>query len=140
MDEFDIVLDAGVSETQFNVAQMVSNAANAVKDGGYVLHFNAASRINYGFWNFNPKVYWNFYRTNGFQIEGIWWVKGESVVLASPKDGGKCAADVSLMCVARRVGRIPIEWPKLEDDWQPSQMVITPACAPLLVTGFTAQT
>jgi hypothetical protein len=67
--EFDLVIDAGTTEHCFNVAQAITNAANAVKIGGRILNTNPVSMGNHAFYNFCPTLFWDFYRANGFGIE-----------------------------------------------------------------------
>jgi len=67
-EQYDLVVDPGTIEHCFDVAQAVSNAADAAKVGGYVFHQAAICYINHGFYSISPTFFVDFYEANGFSI------------------------------------------------------------------------
>lgn len=66
---FNFVLDGATLEHIFDVKAVLSNIVNAVKVGGYVLHFvPAANFLNHGFYQFSPTFFYDFYTDNKFDI------------------------------------------------------------------------
>lgn len=69
--DFDIVLDVGTAEHCFNIGMALMNMAEAVKEGGYILHENPSNWGNHGFYNLNPTLFFDFYNQNGFKVEEL---------------------------------------------------------------------
>jgi hypothetical protein len=44
------------------------NMASLVKVGGVILHENPFNAGNHGFYGFNPTLYHDFYKQNGFEL------------------------------------------------------------------------
>ena len=65
---FDLVVDTGTCEHCFNVAQAFVNSCEALAAGGMLVHAAPLTRINHGFWSFNPTVYPDFFGDNGFDL------------------------------------------------------------------------
>lgn len=65
---YDLVIDGGTLEHCFNIGQAFMTAANAVKVGGHIFHWNPLSMVNHGFYNLNPTLYHDFYTQNGWEI------------------------------------------------------------------------
>jgi hypothetical protein len=59
-EQFDLVYDC-VSNQIFHIAQCMTNAAEAVKVGGYILHIIPVAMVNQGFYAVSPTTYWDFY-------------------------------------------------------------------------------
>jgi hypothetical protein len=114
LGQFDLVLDAGTTEHCFNVGQAIINAANAVKVDGLILHTNPVSMGNHGFYNFNPTLFVDFYRVNGFEIVGL-----EVRDRAGEGNREKVSATArftlgnnwAMYCLARRLEKLPLQYP-----------------------------
>ena len=65
---FDLVVDTGTCEHCFNVAQAFVNSCEALAAGGILVHAAPLTRINHGFWSFNPTLYPDFFGDNGFDL------------------------------------------------------------------------
>jgi SAM-dependent methyltransferase len=65
---FDLVVDTGTCEHCFNVAQAFANSCEALAAGGMLVHAAPLTRINHGFWSFNPTLYPDFFGDNGFDL------------------------------------------------------------------------
>ena len=73
---FDLVVDTGTCEHCFNVGQAFANACEALALGGILVHAAPLTRINHGFWNFNPTIYPDFFEDNGFKLHVLTGVTG----------------------------------------------------------------
>jgi hypothetical protein len=73
---FDLVVDTGTCEHCFNVGQAFANSCEALAVGGMLVHAAPLTRINHGFWSFNPTVYPDFFEDNGFRLHAMVGVTG----------------------------------------------------------------
>jgi SAM-dependent methyltransferase len=114
--QFDLVVDTGTCEHCFNVAQAFVNACEALAAGGILVHAAPLTRINHGFWSFNPTIYPDFFEDNGFELQLVTGVTG------TLKDGFRPFAvetfrrfqappEAALYVLARRNEVRPIRWP-----------------------------
>ncbi|HXF78553.1 MAG TPA: hypothetical protein VN598_06805 [Usitatibacter sp.] len=114
--QFDLVVDTGTCEHCFNVAQAFVNSCEALAAGGILVHAAPLTRINHGFWSFNPTIYPDFFEDNGFELQVI------SGVTGTLKDGFRPFAvdtfrrfqappEAALYVVARRTEVRPVRWP-----------------------------
>lgn len=116
-NRFDFVIDTGTCEHCFNVGMAFRNACEAVGQNGYLLHAAPLNRYNHGFWSFNPTVYADYFRDNGFSLR---FISGVECKLA---DGfstfpinltgrfGKVPDNAALYVLAERVEVRPQVWP-----------------------------
>ncbi|MBC8023326.1 MAG: hypothetical protein H7Y14_09425 [Burkholderiales bacterium] len=74
---FDLVVDTGTCEHCFNVGQAFMNACEALGEGGILVHAAPLTRINHGFWSFNPTIYPDFFEDNGFELQALSGVTGD---------------------------------------------------------------
>jgi hypothetical protein len=74
---FDLVVDTGTCEHCFNVGRAFLNACEALARGGMLVHAAPLTRMNHGFWNFNPTVYPDFFEHNGFRLLTLTGVTGD---------------------------------------------------------------
>lgn len=65
---YDLVIDGGTLEHCFNIGQALITAANTVKVGGHIFHWNPLSMVNHGFYNICPTLYHDFYTQNGWEV------------------------------------------------------------------------
>jgi hypothetical protein len=76
-NRYDLVLDSGTSEHCFDVKTVFSNAAQAVKVGGFICHILPMSGwVDHGFFCFSPVSIKTFYESNGFsslEVKIIFW-------------------------------------------------------------------
>lgn len=66
---FDLVIDPGTLEHCFNIGTAWENAFDSVKVGGRILHLSPMTMLNHGFFNFNPTLFNDFYKQNGWEVE-----------------------------------------------------------------------
>lgn len=113
---FDLVVDTGTCEHCFNVAQAFANACDALAAGGILVHAAPLTRINHGFWSFNPTVYPDFFEDNGFELQVLVGVTGNLRQGLRPFDVHAFArfdapAEAALYVVARRREVRRLQWP-----------------------------
>jgi hypothetical protein len=113
---FDLVVDTGTCEHCFNVAQAFVNSCEALAVGGILVHAAPLTRVNHGFWSFNPTIYPDFFEDNGFELQLLTGVTG------TLKEGFRPFAvesfqrfqappEAALYVLARRNEVRPIRWP-----------------------------
>jgi hypothetical protein len=113
LGRYDLVIDPGTIEHCFNVAQAFKNAAQAVKVGGHIFHIGSLSMVNHAFYSFSPTLFYDFYKTNGFEIslfEGL-HKKGMFLESLHPYDRKPYPSECVIHCLARRVENKEIKWP-----------------------------
>ncbi|MEQ9327060.1 MAG: hypothetical protein RJQ21_07180 [Rhodospirillales bacterium] len=113
---YDLVIDPGTVEHCFNIGQAIRNAANAVREGGFVLHANPMSMFNHGFYNLNPTLFYDFYSQNGFEVQMIAAMTGPAaarkfVDVPAVKRFRNAPPEARMVSVARRVEMRPLRWP-----------------------------
>jgi len=113
---FDLVVDTGTCEHCFNVAQAFANACEALAAGGILVHAAPLTRINHGFWSFNPTVYPDFFEANGFEVQMLTGVTGtirEGFKPFNVHPFGRFEAPpgAALYVVAQRREILPLKWP-----------------------------
>ena len=69
--QYAMVLDVGTCEHVFNIGQAVKNMAQMVTANGYILSCASLTMFNHCFYNLNPTWYYDFYGTNGFQVQTL---------------------------------------------------------------------
>lgn len=112
-----LVLDFGTLEHCFNVAQAMKNVAEALSDGGCVIHINPLNRFNHGFYNLNPTFYADFYAQNGFDLLYLTGLSGpvmniEMFDLPPFERFKEAPRDSNVLVVARRSQPRAVVWPK----------------------------
>lgn len=111
LGQYGLVLDCGTTEHCFNIGQALINAANAVKEGGYIFHTPPVSMLNHGFYNLNPTLFYDFYTQNGWDIKFISgevnnkWFNVEAVARHTVQ------SEASLMILAQRLNSNPLKFP-----------------------------
>jgi SAM-dependent methyltransferase len=113
---YDLVLDFGTVEHCFNIAQAMTNCAQALREGGCVIHNNPLNVFNHGFYNLNPTFYADFYSQNGCEVllmNGLHSSLTTPAVFDVPdvKRFRDAPRDSSLIVVAQRGQSQPIVWP-----------------------------
>jgi hypothetical protein len=94
----DLVIETGLENNQ-NAYHGLIEAAFSVKKGGVIFHIAPISMVNYGYWNFCPKLFYEFYKS--WEILEAWAVlKDHKVPL--PKDRTGVASEVSMYFAARK--------------------------------------
>ncbi len=101
IEQADLVIDPGVTANCFNVGQALMNVAGAVKRGGHVVHCLPVSRVNYAFWNFSPRVLWDFYSQNGWGV-ALWFEKDEELFECPATKPIRISPGTSIVCIAKR--------------------------------------
>ncbi|MBK8246117.1 MAG: class I SAM-dependent methyltransferase [Gemmatimonadetes bacterium] len=113
---YDLVVDTGTLEHCFNVGSAFRNAWAALKVGGVFCHAAPMTKINHGFWSFNPTVYPDFFEDNGGDIIVLKAATG--AVLGHPEfhdvphhQRFRCPDNLGLYVVARKREDVPFRWP-----------------------------
>jgi hypothetical protein len=113
---FDLVVDTGTCEHCFNVAQAFVNACEALDVNGMLVHAAPLTRINHGFWSFNPTIYPDFFEANGFELQLLTGVRGNIREGLHPFNVDPFArfdapGEAALYVVAQRRELRPLAWP-----------------------------
>lgn len=113
---FDLVVDTGTCEHCFNVAQAFVNACEALAQDGMLVHAAPLTRINHGFWSFNPTIYPDFFEDNGFELQMLTGVSGtlhEGFRPFNVDPFGRFDAppQAALYVIAQRREVRPFKWP-----------------------------
>jgi len=80
--QFDLVTNMGVSEHIFNQGTFLKNAHYLTKKGGIMLHilpFN--NYINHGFYNFQPRIFYDLALANNYEILGSYMAEREGLLI-----------------------------------------------------------
>ncbi len=114
--QFDLVVDTGTCEHCFNVGQAFMNACEALAAGGVLVHAAPLTRLNHGFWSFNPTVYPDFFEDNGFELQRLTGVVGNIREGFKPFDvepfrNFAAPPNAALLVVAQRREVRPLKWP-----------------------------
>ena len=111
LGQYDLIIDPGTLEHCFNVGQAWFNAANAVREGGYIYHNNPITMVNHGFWGFNPTGYHDFYTQNGFSCE-MYVQSGKNVYNATGDVIRRHFEPETLsQVIAQRISKQPLIYP-----------------------------
>jgi SAM-dependent methyltransferase len=113
---FDLVVDTGTCEHCFNVAQAFANACEALAPDGILVHAAPLTRVNHGFWSFNPTIYPDFFEDNGFELHVLTGVTGNIAQGFRPFDVDpvrrfEAPPEAALYVVAQRREVRPLKWP-----------------------------
>ncbi len=116
VQQFDLVVDTGTCEHCFNGAQAFANACDALAAGGVLVHAAPLTRLNHGFWSFNPTLYADFFEDNGFDLQRITGVMGNIREGFKPFDvelfkNFEAPLNAGLYVVAQRREIRPLRWP-----------------------------
>ncbi len=112
---FDLVLDGGTLEHCFNIGQAFVNVAQAVRDGGFIIHSNPMSCFNHGFWNLSATTYCDFYTQNGFEVLDLLGMLGKvghrEVTPLPPTNRIQIPPEVSSLVIVQKTRKQPMRWP-----------------------------
>jgi len=111
LGEYGLVLDCGTTEHCFNIGQALINAANAVKEGGYIFHTPPVSMMNHGFYNLNPTLFYDFYTQNGWEIQFISGEVNNKWFNIDAVGRARVQQEASLMVLAKRLNKQPLKYP-----------------------------
>lgn len=111
LGQFDLVLDCGTTEHCFNIGQALLNAANAVKEGGYILHTPPLSMTNHGFYCLQPTLFYDFYTQNGWEVQFIAGELNNKWFEIPAVSRVKVPAEASLIVLAKRTNSKPLVYP-----------------------------
>lgn len=113
---FDLVVDTGTCEHCFNVGQAFMNSCEALAQGGMLVHAAPLTRLNHGFWSFNPTVYPDFFEDNGFKLHTLTGVSGD--IASGMRTFGveafarfEAPPGAAMYVVAERVEMRDLRWP-----------------------------
>lgn len=111
LGKFDLVLDCGTTEHCFNIGQALMNAANAVKEGGYILHTPPLSMTNHGFYCLQPTLFYDFYTQNGWEVQFIAGELNNKWFEIPAVNRVKVPAEASLLVLAKRTNSNQLIYP-----------------------------
>jgi hypothetical protein len=111
-----MAIDAGTCEHCFNIAQAMLNLSSMVSEGGYIYQSNPLNAMNHGFYNLNPTFYFDFYNSNGFEIQlyklALRTKDAMTLLDVDPHAPFSCPANNSSnIIVAKKIKTIPAEYP-----------------------------
>ena len=66
LGRYDFIFSGGTLDNVFNPAQLIINASKLLKDGGRILHFEAASSILGAYSFVTPEWFYSYYAVNNF--------------------------------------------------------------------------
>ncbi len=99
------IFELGTLEHIFNVAEGFRNVHRLLRKGGTVIHCSPVSMYDHGFYNFNPVLFWEFYRANGYEI------LDHGMIVAPFQPFGSAVAKLLNMSDRRIISdRAPISW------------------------------
>ena len=92
------------------------NACEALCAGGTLVHAAPLTRVNHGFWSFNPTIYPDFFEANGFELQVMTGVAGSlgagfTFFPVEAFQRFQPPPDAALYVVARRREVVPLRWP-----------------------------
>lgn len=109
--QYGLVLDCGTTEHCFNVSQALLNAANAVREGGYIFHTPPLNMMNHGFYNLNPTLFYDFYMQNEWELLLLAGEVNNKWFEISPAKREVAPVESSLMILAKRTHSRPLKYP-----------------------------
>ncbi|MBI5346627.1 MAG: hypothetical protein HZB76_05760 [Chlamydiae bacterium] len=69
---FDVIIDGGTTEHVFNIPKVLQNIFNMLKFNGRIIHMSPMlNYVDHGFYMFSPRLFWDFYLTNKFEINSF---------------------------------------------------------------------
>jgi len=72
LEAFDVIYDGGTIEHVFHIPNVLNNIYKMLRQGGRIFHFSPASNyIDHGFYMFSPTLFYDFYKTNKFEINNF---------------------------------------------------------------------
>jgi len=73
---YDVVLDGGTLEHVFHLPNALRNVLDFTAVGGRIIHVGPSSNhLDHGFYMFSPTLFWDFYKTNGLDIQTFYLVR-----------------------------------------------------------------
>jgi hypothetical protein len=111
LGQFDLVIDPGTTEHCFNAGTAIINAAEAVREGGAIIHLAPVTMINHGFYNFCPTLFVDLYTQNGWTVEVLGLTDGTGLQEIEPWARRQCPPECSILVIARRNGNEPMKLP-----------------------------
>jgi len=74
-EKFDVIIDHGTLEHVFHIPNALQNLFRLLKTGGRLIHSSPTSNlVDHGFYMFSPTFFYDFYVTNGWEINNIYVV------------------------------------------------------------------
>jgi hypothetical protein len=76
---YDCVFESGTIQHVFHLPNVLANMHALVKPGGRVVHGQAPSHnhVDHGFYMFSPTLFWDYWKTNGYEIDAAYWFQFE---------------------------------------------------------------
>jgi SAM-dependent methyltransferase len=75
-DRYDLILDAGTLEHVYHVPNVMANIHDMLRVGGRIIHGAPTSNfVDHGFYQFSPTFFYDFYTSNGYQIDRCYLVE-----------------------------------------------------------------
>lgn len=108
---YDLVLDCGTTEHCANIWQATVNAAEAVREGGYIFHTPPVTMVNHGFYCPQPTFYHDFYTQNGWEVVKLIATDGRQWSDVPPTKRINLPSEFSLYVVAKRTNLDPMGYP-----------------------------
>lgn len=75
-EAFDVIYDGGTIEHVFHLPNVLKSLVWMLKPGGRLIHLSPASNhLEHSFYMFSPTFFYDFYKTNGFEVNYIQLVR-----------------------------------------------------------------
>lgn len=75
-EAFDVIYDGGTIEHVFHLPNVLKTLVWMLKPGGRLIHLSPASNhLEHSFYMFSPTFFYDFYKTNGFEVNYIQLVR-----------------------------------------------------------------
>lgn len=110
LGKYDVIIDPGTLEHCFNIGQAFMNCANAVKTGGIIFHLSPVNMMNHGFYNLCPTVFYDFYTQNGWTVEVMEMLNGNSMKY-DPTARFFLNLEYLVGCIAKRRSGAALKYP-----------------------------
>ena len=69
LEAFDVIIDGGTIEHVFHVPNALNNIHKMLRQNGRIIHMSPSSNyMDHGFYMFSPTLFWDFYKTNEYEI------------------------------------------------------------------------
>lgn len=111
LGKYDLVLDCGTTEHCFNIGQALMNAANSVRENGYILHTPPLSMVNHGFYCLQPTLFHDFYTQNGWEVQFIAGEINNKWFELPAVSRVQVPAEASLIVLAKRTNSQALKYP-----------------------------
>lgn len=111
-NRFSLIIDTGTLEHCFNVGTAFKNMCEMTKVGGLIVTASPFTKMNHGYYNFCPVLYFDGFLKNGFEIIEIFLQDGRGRVIRLEDITKKnIPIRATMMCLAKKIENKQWKWP-----------------------------